>query len=61
MTTNDKQFEWLKKSHEKLQETVTQIRIDVEGLKVKAGVWGLLGGAIPVLIMITYLLLKESQ
>jgi hypothetical protein len=59
--TRDEQFNWLKASHEKLQETVTQIRIDVEGLKVKAGIWGLLGGAIPVLILIGYLVVKETS
>ena len=59
--TKDEQFEWLQGSHEKLQETVTQIRIDVEGLKVKAGVWGLMGGLIPVAIMIILWLVKEAK
>ena len=29
-----------------------QIRTDIATLKVKAGIWGLAGGAIPLLIMI---------
>ena len=61
MTNNDEQFEWLKRSHEKLQETVTQVRIDIEGLKVKSGVWGLIGGCVPVAMMLAYLILKESR
>jgi len=59
--TRDEQFEWLKESHERLQETVTQVRIDIEGLKVKSSVWGLIGGCIPVAIMLAYMILKEPK
>ena len=62
MTTmiDDHQFSWLKKSHEKLQEEVTLLRIDVAKLKVQSGVWGLLAGAIPVAILVVLLLVKGA-
>jgi hypothetical protein len=35
---------------EKLETTINSISKDTAVLKVKAGMWGLIGGAIPVLI-----------
>jgi hypothetical protein len=60
MTTTDKQFEWLRGSHEKLQESVSLLREDVAALKVKAGVWGLIAGAIPAAVLIILLLIKGA-
>lgn len=36
--------------YEGLQERVNTVREDIAGLKVKAGIWGLIGGAIPVIV-----------
>jgi hypothetical protein len=61
MVNSDEQFEWLRTSHERLQEDVTKIREDVAVLKFKAGVWGLLGGSLPVAIILILWLLKECR
>lgn len=42
----------LNKCYETLQHDVGKIKGEVEGLKVKAGVWGVIGGGIPILITI---------
>jgi hypothetical protein len=60
MTINDEQFDWLRKSHEQLQADVTMIREDVAVLKFKAGVWGLIAGAIPVAILIILLVARGA-
>lgn len=40
----------LKGQHGKIQDSLTALHIDMATLKVKAGIWGLVGGAIPVLV-----------
>ena len=35
-----------------IQDKLTQIQVDIATLKVKAGVWGGIGGLIPVIIAI---------
>jgi len=45
---------------EKLEEQLVQARLDIATLKVKSGVWGLLGGLVPVLIMIAVVLVERS-
>lgn len=40
----------LKLSSERTWREINRVRIDVETLKVKAGIWGLVGGAIPTSI-----------
>jgi hypothetical protein len=47
------------KTLERIAEKVTRIEVDVAGLKVKAGVWGLLGGAIPAVGTVLLLLWKS--
>ena len=47
----------------RVQETIlknqTKIHIEIATLKVKSGVWGLLGGAIPVIIGLAIFFLKN--
>ena len=43
-----------------LHETQTNIRVDIGALKVKAGVWGALGGSIPVVIGLGLWLLRSQ-
>jgi hypothetical protein len=50
LSTNDKK--WIEGKFESLRNHITQNRIDIAVLKVKSGVWGLLGGLVPVLITI---------
>jgi hypothetical protein len=38
---------------------VSKIEIDLAGLKVESGVWGLIGGAIPAIATILLLLWKS--
>ena len=42
----------------KLDEGLLQMAVEIAKLKVKAGVWGLLGGAIPVIIGLLVWLLE---
>lgn len=57
-----KELERLNDCYEKLQENYTEFKEDFVALqtefKIKAGVWGLLGGLIPVVIGLGYLILK---
>ena len=43
-----------------LAETQTKILVQVSALKVKAGIWGLIGGAIPVAIGLAIWFLKSQ-
>lgn len=47
----------------RVQETILKnqmkLHIEIATLKVKSGVWGLLGGAIPVIIGLAIMLLKK--
>ena len=51
------------KEHNKVQEAIlrdiTSIRVELAGLQVKAGVWGVLGGMVPILIGLALWLLKK--
>ena len=42
-----------------IEKKIGDLRVDVAKLKVKAGIWGLLGGTIPVGIAILLFILKE--
>ncbi len=37
---------------------IEDLHIDVSALKIKAGVWGLIGGLIPAVILVLIVLLK---
>lgn len=51
---SESELERLRDKQEKLEmafhAAVLQIHVDIATLKVKAGIWGALGGAIPVLV-----------
>lgn len=50
---------WIESHFDALRREVVKVQIDIATLKVKAGIWGLIGGAIPVVITIAiYLLVK---
>ncbi len=61
MALSEDQFKWLRDSHEELRKIVTQVRIDVAALKIKAGIWGLLGGMVPVAVIIILWLFKGDR
>jgi hypothetical protein len=57
-----KELERLNDNYEALQKDFTQqiqeVKIEIATLKVKAGVWGLIAGAIPVAIALIIYILK---
>jgi len=52
------ELERLHESHQILTKEVSAVRVDVASLKVKAGIWGLLGGLIPALVLLALMSLK---
>ena len=54
-----KEIEDLNSISEKLREEIGAVRRDIVGLKVRAGVWGLAGGFIPVAIGILVLIMRS--
>jgi len=40
------------KNQDKIFDCLTIIKQDIAGLKVKSGIWGVIGGLIPVVILI---------
>jgi len=55
------ELERLNSCYKTLDEKVQQIREDIAMLKVKSGVWGIVGGSIPVIIWILLRLFEHSQ
>lgn len=51
----------LTKNHAENQVMYTQMKVDIAMLQVKAGVWGIIGGAIPVLLMLLVSWLKINM
>jgi len=49
---NDKDRTWIECHFTKLHEKIEKLQVDVATLKVKSGFWGVIGGTIPVLIII---------
>jgi len=54
-----KELERLNECYEKLDNKVNNIANDISILKVKAGIWGLIGAAIPVTVMIILQYVKK--
>lgn len=44
------ELEDLKLSYRRLTDEIHGARMEIERLKVKAGIWGLIGGSVPVVI-----------
>ncbi len=55
-----KELERLDSRHEEMNAELMKIRIEIAKLQVKAGVWGLVGGAIPVAVGLAIMLLKGA-
>ena len=47
------------REHSELIRSLDAVRIDLAGLKVKAGIWGALAGLIPVIAAILWTLLGD--
>ena len=50
MALTQKERTWIDSHFNKLNDRISDIRVDIATLKVKAGIWGLLGGLIPVIV-----------
>lgn len=49
-------------NYENMSNSINELMRDVSGLKVKAGIWGLIGGILSTLtIAVIYLLLKGTK
>ncbi len=55
------EIERLNEQQEKIFSMMNQLRMDVVRLKVKSGLWGALGGLIPVVIGLGLLVLKSAK
>lgn len=44
--------EHIDRKHSELHTKMSQVREEVSALKVKSGIWGLMGGMIPILITV---------
>lgn len=55
-----KELERLSKAQEETNKRLSIIEAHVEGLQVKAGVWGVIGGFIPVSILLLMEFLKHK-
>ena len=58
MSFTDTEREWLDEHFENIRRELFNLRIDVEKLKVKSGVWGALGGGVAVLVAVCIYLLR---
>lgn len=56
-----KELERLNDCYEEQMKLIQAIQIDVAMLKVKAGIWDALAGAIPATAALIYTLLKQSK
>jgi hypothetical protein len=54
------QLETDSKCLRELKEEITKLRVEVGQLKVKSGVWGLIGGAVPVAVGLVVWLIKSK-
>ena len=56
-----KELERLNDCYESLNKNLNKMNVEIAKLKVKSGVWGLVGGAIPVAIGLAIWLLKSNK
>lgn len=58
MTKQEQQ--WINDHFAKVQEQFALLRVDIAQLKVKSGIWGVIGGTIPVVILIAIYFIVRS-
>ena len=55
-----KERDWIDCHFTKLQEQITLVRIEIAKLKVKSGIWGVIGGTIPIVILLAiYFIMRD--
>lgn len=43
---------------DKILDAVNKTNIEIAGLKVKSGIWGAIGGTIPIVIIVLFMIIK---
>jgi len=58
MALTNKERDWLEEKFETVRQEIVKVQVDIATLKVRAGIWGLMGGMIPILtaLGISYLM-----
>jgi len=56
-----KELERLNDNYENVNKNVSEIKVEIGQLQVKAGFWGAIGGGIPLIILIIMKLLGMKQ
>lgn len=59
MALTSKEREWIESHFNKLNDRISDLRVDIATLKVKAGVWGIIGGCIPIVILLCVYILPK--
>ncbi len=59
MTSDDRKG--IEKKFDAHTEEIVNLRIVVEGLTIKSGVWGLIGGSIPVVVLLAFVLIRGNS
>lgn len=54
-----KEIKRLETAHLATLAQVSKVREDIAGLKVKSGVWGIIGGTIPIVIVLAFWIIKS--
>lgn len=45
--------------HQQMQDTLLRVEKSIVALKIKSGVWGIIGGAVPVVALLAIWLIKS--
>ena len=61
MRSDERMSEELNQALSSLSKNISNLREDVAAIKVKSGVWGLIGGAIPATVTLILLYLESKQ
>jgi hypothetical protein len=56
-----KELERLNTSYESLRDDIVKIKQEIATLKVQAGIWGAIAGAMPVIAMILYKVISNGR
>lgn len=56
LTENERQ--WIQGEFDSLRSEQTKVLVEIATLKVKAGIWGLIGAAIPVCLLIVITMIR---
>jgi len=50
----------LSRAVEKMDEKIVSLKLDIEGLKIKSGIWGAVGAAMPVMGLLLFQFLTKT-